>query len=135
MCYYYTNTDLILPAHTITITIDTPGQPQDLSAVVLNSTAIELTWTEPHDNNAPITGYIVQYQQPLFLGGNEVNRTLPPEPEITVLVELHPGTTYVIIVKAFNNVGAGNPSAQATARTFEECKWEHYSSFVFSFYL
>ena len=82
---------------------------------------------EPHDNNAPITGYIVQYQQPQFLGGQEINKTLLSEPKLTIIVkliivELHPGTIYTFTVEAHNNLGIGERSMGASARTLEERK-------------
>ena len=109
------------------IIIDTPRQPENVSATALNSTIIELTWMEPHDNNAPITGYIVQYQQPQFLGGQEINKTLLSESKLTIIVkliivELHPGTIYTFTVEARNKLGIGERSTGASARTLEERK-------------
>ena len=37
---------------------DRPETPQELMAVNLTSRNFTLTWVEPHDNNAPIQGYM-----------------------------------------------------------------------------
>ena len=37
---------------------DLPETPQNLMAVNLTSRNFTLTWLEPHDNNAPIQGYM-----------------------------------------------------------------------------
>ena len=79
-------------------------------------------WNEPHDNNALITGYIIRYQQPQFQGGEEVNQTFPPEPEVAVIIELRPGVTYMFTVEAFNDIGVGNPSTETEVRTLDEGK-------------
>ena len=77
-------------------------------------------WTEPHDNNALITGYVIRYEQPQFQGGQEVNQTFPPEPEVAVIIGLHSGLTYKFTVEAFNGIGVGNPSTEIEATTLEE---------------
>ena len=43
--------------------VDLPETPQDLMAVNVTSRNFTLTWVEPHDNNAPIQGYmyVTQY--------------------------------------------------------------------------
>ena len=38
--------------------VDRPDTPLDLTAVNLTSHNFTLTWVEPHDNNAPIEGYV-----------------------------------------------------------------------------
>ena len=102
--------------------LDTPEQPQFFSGVAINSTTILLTWIEPHDNNAPITGYVIRYQQPQFLGGSQESQTFPPDPEMAVIIELHPGVTYTFTVEAFNDIGTGMRSTETKVNTLDECK-------------
>ena len=100
------------------ITPDRPQQPQNVRSVNVTSRSISLEWTEPHDNNAPIMGYRVMYQQPAFLGGGMqiVNSTV----EMADITELHPGVTYNFTVVAFNEIGDSTPSNIAPIRTLEE---------------
>ena len=102
-------------------TLDTPEQPQSVLGLTLNSTAILLMWTEPHDNNAPITGYVIRYQQPQFLGGGEVSRT-SPDSDMAVIADLHPGVTYTFTVEAFNGIGTGRQSSEIQVNTSDERK-------------
>ena len=100
------------------ITPDRPQQPQNVRSVNVTSRSISLEWTEPHDNNAPIMGYRVMYQQPTFLGGSVqvVNSTV----EMADITGLHPGVTYNFTVVAFNEIGDSTPSNTAPVRTLEE---------------
>ena len=75
---------------------------------------------EPHDNNAPITGYRVSYARPVFLadGANVVLtvsadriKTVPTE---LFIDDLHPGVTYNFTIVAFNNNGNSTPSDPLT---------------------
>ena len=45
--------------------VDRPEMPQNLMAVNLTSRNFTLTWVEPHDNNAPIDGYMYVTHSPL----------------------------------------------------------------------
>ena len=74
-------------------------------------------WEEPHDNNAPIIGYRVMYQEPTFLGGGVqvVNSTV----EMADITGLQPGVTYNFTVVAFNEIGDSIPSDIASIRTLE----------------
>ena len=100
---------------------DRPQQPQNVRSVNIASRNISLEWTEPHDNNAPIMGYRVMYQQPAFLGGDIqiVNSTV----EMADITELQPGVTYNFTVVAFNEIGDSTPSDTASIRTLKEGKF------------
>ena len=78
-----------------------PEQPGNLMALNITSRKLRITWVEPHDNNAPITGYRVSYDRPVFLadGANVVltveaddNNSVPPTE--LFIDDLHPGITY-----------------------------------------
>ena len=100
------------------ITPARPQQPQNVESVNTTSRSISLNWTEPHDNNAPIMGYRVMYQEPTFLGSGVqvVNSTV----EMADITGLQPGVTYNFTVVAFNEIGDSLPSEIASIRTLEE---------------
>ena len=97
--------------------IDTPEPPQNLTALNITSRSITLQWMEPHHNNAPVTGYIVTYTEPDFLG---VVMTVLRSGETVVVTGLHPGVEYVFTVVAENNIGQSVPSDAERATTLEE---------------
>ena len=86
--------------------------------MALNSTAIQLTWDEPHDNNAPIQGYRVEYTRPEFLNGSDVELNVTSV--MAVVTGLHPGVTYNFTVFAFNEIGDSRESAVAMVATDDE---------------
>ena len=98
--------------------IDTPLQPQDLTAFNITSRSIALQWIEPHDNNAPVTSYDIMYTDPPFLGG-EV-RTVGSTEEMVVVSGLHPGVEYTFTVVAINEEGTSAASDEVIATTLEE---------------
>ena len=77
-------------------------------------------WVEPHDNNAPILGYYVSYNQPVFAGREMVIvNTIGTMANIT---ELYPAVVYNFTVMAFNEVGNSSSSTAIPFRTLEESK-------------
>ena len=80
---------------------------------------------EPHDNNAPITGYRVSYARPVFLadGANVLTvsaggiETVPTE---LFIDDLHPGVTYNFTIEAFNDIGNSTPSDPLTETLDDE---------------
>ena len=104
-----------------------PEQPQNVTAADVASRGLTLMWVEPHDNNAPIQGYLVMYMEPEFVTGErerEVNISEPVEmANITVLA---PGVNYTFTVTAYNEIGESVPSDPLTVRTLEEGK-SHFS--------
>jgi len=76
---------------------------------------------EPHDNNAPISGYRVSYMQPAFImemRQREENTTS----EMITITNLFPGVDYTFIITAFNEIGQSVPSEPLTVRTLDESK-------------
>ena len=98
--------------------LDRPEQPQNVTAVMVNSRSIVLEWMEPHDNNAPIVGYRVFYQQPSFVEG-DMEQANSSE-EMVTITGLLPGVDYTFTVTAFNEIGEGVPSEPLAVRTNEE---------------
>ena len=60
-----------------------PEQPRNLMAHNVTSRNLTLTWMEPHDNNAPISGYRVSYVQPVFLGGDTVTLNVSADSSVS----------------------------------------------------
>ena len=99
-------------------------------AVNVASRQINLTWVEPHDNNAPITRYEVTYLEPDFvLGERERVENVTEHQdgsadivEMATLSGLFPGVNYTFTVTAVNEEGSSVPSDPLTVRTLEEGK-------------
>ena len=90
-----------------------------MTAVDIGSRSIDITWVEPHDNNAPILGYCIFYNHPSFImSGSEV--TMNVTVEEASLLGLHPGVTYNITVIAFNEEGDSFRSDVLSVRTLEK---------------
>ena len=102
--------------------IDIPEQPHSLMTQNVTSRNLTLTWVEPHDNNAPITGYRVFYTQPIFLNGTNVTINVTGSVEEAFIGDLHPGETYSFTVHAFNDIGVSAVSEPISQRTDEERK-------------
>ena len=97
---------------------DVPERVESIIVLLIQSRSIVLSWIEPHDNNAPIEGYLVFYTQPTFAGGETiVNSTV----DVTIAVNgLFPGVTYNFTVIAYNAIGNSTPSEAIEINTVEE---------------
>ena len=105
--------------------IDTPEQPQNLTAIEINSRNITLQWMEPRHNNAPVTGYRVMYTRPDFLilgsgSGDNGMEVLSTPNETVVVTGLHSGVEYLFTVVAVNGIGDSRPSDPEIVTTLEE---------------
>ena len=100
------------------LSIDVPEQPQNITAVEIQSRYLVLTWMEPHDNNAPILGYFVSYYQPVFAGGERIILTVSEE--VVNVTNLLPGIIYNFTVIAYNDIGNSTASETIPLRTLEE---------------
>ena len=90
---------------------------------MVNSRDVTINWTEPHDNNAPITGYNISYQNPDCLVnaiGAEQNVTVNSEVEQVLVTNLHPGENYSFTIIAYNDICPSQPSIPVSVRTMEE---------------
>ena len=97
-----------------------PDTPINLTANGVTSRNITLTWMEPHDDNAPILGYYVFYNEPQFFGSNEIILTVMGSMGARFVSGLHPGVYYNFTVIAFNEEGNSSRSQPLTVLTFEE---------------
>ena len=115
--------------------VDFPEQPQNLMTHSVTSRNLTLTWVEPHDNNAPISGYNVSYVQPVFLGGGTVVLNVSADSSVSsgssqdiansflvqiFIDDLHPGATYNFTVIAFNIIGSSKPSVPYNQTMLDE---------------
>ena len=101
------------------LSADTSELPQNVTAVGISSREINLTWVEPHDNNAPITGYQVMYLLPEFVLGDRL-RVVNTSVVMAIISELLPGADYTFSVTALNEIGQSVPSDPLTVRTLDE---------------
>ena len=95
---------------------------------MVNSRNVVITWTEPHDNNAPITNYSISYQNPdCLVNANNVsqNVTVSSTMEQVMITNLHPGENYTFIIIAINDICPSQPSEPASVRTLEEGNHNH----------
>lgn len=99
---------------------DNPEQPLNLTVLEIQSRFLILTWTEPHDNNAPIQGYFVSYMQPSFAGGEIVVDSVSNN--LIDVFRLFPGITYNFTVIAYNEIGNSSESDSISIMTLEEGK-------------
>ncbi len=96
-----------------------PGAPRSLTATP-GDQRVTLVWERPADNGGlPITGY--EYSQKeengSFGGWTSIDQSGPRETNETsyTVTGLENGTVYSFRVRAVNDVGPGDPSAEATA--------------------
>ena len=92
--------------------------PQDFEVIVLNSTGILLTWTQPSIPNGIITFYTIVYNLTEL---NDVTVVLGSEVFIYVALELNEDTFYRFQIHASTRIGPG-PTNQSTVKTEESCK-------------
>ena len=98
--------------------IDIPERPQDITVVEIQSRSLVISWIKPHDNNAPILGYFIFYEQPSFAGGEMI--IFPTADEGASLTELFPGVTYNFTVIAYNAIGNSTESDSIQLKTLDE---------------
>jgi len=99
--------------------------PNNVNAVNISSTAIQVTWEEVPaiDQNGIITQYEVEYNQSTFSGATMYNTTTVDSSTFTVdLTGLEEYVEYSIRVRAYTSVGAGPYSDVVIERTQEDGK-------------
>ena len=103
--------------------IDIPERPQNITVLDIQSRSIVLSWIKPHDNNAPILGYFIYYEQPSFIGEETI--TFLTTDEVASLTELFPGVAYNFTVIAYNSIGNSTESDSIQQRTLDEGIYAH----------
>ena len=89
----------------------------------MNSRNLTINWTEPHNNNDPITVYNISYQNPdclVMANGVPQSVTVSSTEEQVIITNLHPGEFYTFTIIAINNICPSQPSLPESMRTLEE---------------
>ena len=105
------------------VLLDCPDEPINVQIFNVNSRNLTINWTEPHDNNDPITQYSISYQNPdCLVDAINVtqNVTVTSIEEQVTINNLHPGEYFTFTVIAINDICPSQPSLPASMRTLEE---------------
>ena len=89
----------------------------------MNSRNLTINWTEPYNNNDPITGYNISYQNPdclVMANGIPQDVTVDSTEEQVMITGLHPGEVYTFTVIAINNICPSQSSLPVSMSTMEE---------------
>ncbi|XP_040193509.1 neurofascin isoform X11 [Rana temporaria] len=97
-------------SHLTTILRDKPDSPMDLELTDLAERSVRLTWTPGDDNNSPITGFIVQFEEDRYQAGKWHNLASVPGNVNSALLRLSPYVNYQFRVLAINDLGSSMPS-------------------------
>ncbi|XP_068125710.1 neurofascin isoform X16 [Hyperolius riggenbachi] len=90
--------------------LDKPDPPMDLELTDLAERSVRLTWTPGGDNNSPITGFIVQFEENYHQPGTWHNLVSVPGNVNSALLRLSPFVNYQFRVLAINDLGSSMPS-------------------------
>ncbi|XP_068125708.1 neurofascin isoform X14 [Hyperolius riggenbachi] len=97
-------------SHLTTLPRDKPDPPMDLELTDLAERSVRLTWTPGGDNNSPITGFIVQFEENYHQPGTWHNLVSVPGNVNSALLRLSPFVNYQFRVLAINDLGSSMPS-------------------------
>ena len=86
-------------------------------AEALNDMMARVSWDEPKDGGAPITGYVVEYRKKGDSQWTRHDKTAGPTARSVDIPNLEPGEEYEFQVFAQNAAGAGEPSPITLAVT------------------
>uniref|UniRef100_A0A8C5LTT4 Neurofascin n=1 Tax=Leptobrachium leishanense TaxID=445787 RepID=A0A8C5LTT4_9ANUR len=89
---------------------DKPDPPMDLELTDEAERSIRLTWIPGDDNNSPITGFIVQFEEDRFQSGTWHNLVTVPGNVNSAVLSLSPYVSYKFRVLALNDLGSSTPS-------------------------
>ena len=95
-----------------------------LQVISRTSRTVNLTWVEPHDNNAPIEEYLVEFTHPEFAVG-ERNQSVTTTIEEAFIENLFPGVTYFFTITALNSIGRSLTSVPLEVRTLDESMFDN----------
>ncbi|XP_072280983.1 neurofascin isoform X20 [Pyxicephalus adspersus] len=90
--------------------LDKPDPPMDLELTDLAERSVRLTWTPGDDNNSPITGFIVQFEEDRYQPGTWHNLASVSGNVNSALLRLSPYVNYQFRVLAINDLGSSMPS-------------------------
>ncbi|KAM4794862.1 neurofascin isoform 2-T2 [Rhinophrynus dorsalis] len=89
---------------------DKPDPPMDLELTDQLERSVRLTWVPGDENNSPITGFIVQFEEDRYQPGTWHNIASVPGNVNSVLLNLSPYVNYQFRVLALNDLGSSMPS-------------------------
>ena len=99
-------------------TADVPGRPTDLAATARSHDRIELLWAAPRsDGGARVTGYMIESSSDDGASWEVLQTNTGTSTTAFTHEDLEAATTYHYRVSAINDVGVGESSEQAHART------------------
>ena len=96
---------------------DLPLSPTNLTADVISSTQIDLSWSAPSGDNSLITGYKIEHKtntNPNYFVTVENTHSTETTYSHT---DLTPDTVYAYRISAINSVGTSEPSSSTTVKT------------------
>ncbi|XP_013922401.1 PREDICTED: neuronal cell adhesion molecule isoform X11 [Thamnophis sirtalis] len=115
-CLANTTLDSVSANAVLTI-VDRPNPPYDLELTDHLERSVQLTWIPGNENNSPITGYIIEYEDALHEPGTWNYQMEVPGVFTTVKLKLSPYVNYSFRVIALNEIGRSQPS-QASEKYF-----------------
>ncbi|KAM4046196.1 neurofascin isoform 8-T10 [Anomaloglossus baeobatrachus] len=89
---------------------DKPDPPMDLELTDLAERSVRLTWTPGDDNNSPITGFNIQFEEDRYQPRTWYNLVSVPGNVNSALLRLSPYVNYQFRVLAVNDLGSSMPS-------------------------
>ena len=103
------------------VNADTPEQPVNVTVTEVRPFSVALSWVEPHDNNAPISDYIID----ITAVGTGATRMVRANASVEAfnVTDLLPFVNYSFTVRAENDEGLGRPSTPVFQQTLEFCEW------------
>ena len=97
--------------------LDRPEMPVIVDAVNITSDSLILQWLVPHNNNAPLTGYRIEYHT------QNISQYFQIVPQTSYLITgLLPAVTYNFTLVAYNIIGNSLPSLGINVTTLEAGK-------------
>ena len=106
-----------------------PSPPENVIVIAKTSRVVNISWTPGFNGNSDILYYIVEisidnqtFAEARCEGLSSSGCVVPSSFTSASVVDLHPGTTYIIRVFATNKVGSSAVSSVITTSTDEEGK-------------
>ena len=91
--------------------------PADLDADAVSSTQVDLSWDEPNDDSAAITGYKIEVKMPTSSSYDVLEDDTQSTKTEYSHTGLDPDTDYIYRVSAINSEGTSDPSREERAKT------------------
>ena len=111
-------TDLCYTSLPIHLYTDIPSKPSPVTLERMAANSLLLNWTEPRDNGAPITQYVITQEPELEAIVFDVSNETELQLNVTGLL---PITNYTFTIVAMNAAG---PSDKSDPATFQTAKGE-----------